>query len=90
MAANLEHTTATPIGILTNPLVLVRDWCIRASRSLQSAVCGLGGHESVLQIEHGRIFLRCTNCGHESPGWTGPDRTPRLRFPGDASRHRLN
>jgi len=89
MATNLEHT-ATPIGGLMNPLVLVREWCARASRSLQSAVCGLGGHDSVLQIERGRMFLRCTNCGHESPGWTAPERAPRLRFPGDASRHRLN
>jgi hypothetical protein len=89
MATNLEHT-ASPVAAVMNPLALVRDWCTKASRSVQSAVCGLGGHDSVLQVENGRMFLRCTACGHESPGWTSVGRGPRLRFPGDAARHRLN
>jgi hypothetical protein len=33
------------------------------------AVCGLHGHDPVLQYERDRIFLRCTSCGHETPGW---------------------
>jgi hypothetical protein len=36
--------------------------------------CSLRGHESLLQFERNRVFLRCVACGHESPGWeTGPD-----------------
>lgn len=31
--------------------------------------CGLHGHDSLLQFEHDRMFLRCVSCGHESPGW---------------------
>lgn len=31
--------------------------------------CGLHGHDSLLQFEHDRIFLRCVSCGHETPGW---------------------
>jgi len=31
--------------------------------------CGLHGHDSLLQYEQDRLFLKCTSCGHESPGW---------------------
>ena len=36
---------------------------------LQSCLCGLHGHDSVLQYERTRMFLKCTSCGHETPGW---------------------
>ncbi|HUR34547.1 MAG TPA: hypothetical protein VM032_12180 [Vicinamibacterales bacterium] len=32
-------------------------------------VCGLHGHDSLMQFERGRLSLKCTSCGHESPGW---------------------
>jgi hypothetical protein len=35
----------------------------------QQSLCALHGHDSILQYERNRIFLRCTSCGHESPGW---------------------
>ena len=89
MATNLEHVASQVIGV-ANPLGLVRGWWNRASRSLYSAVCGLHGHDPLLQVEHGRIFLRCTSCGHETPGWSTSGRVPRQRFSGDESRHRLN
>ena len=31
--------------------------------------CGLHGHDSMLQFERDRMFLRCVSCGHETPGW---------------------
>jgi hypothetical protein len=36
------------------------------------------------------MFLRCTSCGFETPGWDTGDRRPRLRFEGDARRHQLD
>jgi hypothetical protein len=48
----------------------------RFLRTLQIAICGLHGHDSVLQYEGTRMFLRCTSCGSETPGWDlapGPD-----------------
>lgn len=36
---------------------------------LQRSVCALHGHDPMLQYERNRIFLRCTSCGHETPGW---------------------
>jgi hypothetical protein len=31
--------------------------------------CGVHGHDSLLQFERDRMFLRCVSCGHETPGW---------------------
>jgi hypothetical protein len=36
---------------------------------MRQAYCGLHGHDSLLQFEQDRMFLKCTSCGHESPGW---------------------
>lgn len=35
----------------------------------REAFCGLHGHDSLLQFQHDRMFLKCVSCGHESPGW---------------------
>jgi hypothetical protein len=35
----------------------------------QQTLCALHGHDALLQYERNRIFLRCTSCGHETPGW---------------------
>jgi hypothetical protein len=88
MAMNLEHAaeqvvTAIPVGT-------VRHLWSRATRSIQTMMCGLQGHDPLLQVTDGRMFLRCTSCGHETPGWTTAARGPRLRFSGDSARHRLN
>jgi hypothetical protein len=32
-------------------------------------LCGLSGHERMVQFQRDRMFLRCVSCGHESPGW---------------------
>lgn len=36
---------------------------------LQQFVCGLHGHDELLQFERGRLSLKCASCGHETPGW---------------------
>jgi hypothetical protein len=41
----------------------------RALDWLRQAFCGLHGHDSLLQFEKDRIFLKCVSCGHETPGW---------------------
>jgi hypothetical protein len=89
MATNLEHL-ATQAVTAPTPVGVVRSLWERAARSIQSAVCGLHGHDPLLQVQEGRMFLRCTTCGHETPGWSTNGRPPRLRFPGDENRHRLN
>jgi len=36
---------------------------------IQQSLCALHGHDAILQYERTRIFLRCTSCGYETPGW---------------------
>ena len=51
--------------------------------------CGLRGHDSVLHFEGNRVNMRCTSCGHDTPGWEISGRGPRRRYEGDARRHLL-
>ena len=41
----------------------------RVMDRLHQMVCGLHGHDTMLQFEQDRMFLRCQSCGHETPGW---------------------
>jgi hypothetical protein len=43
---------------------------------LRHLMCGLHGHDTLLQFDHGRMFLRCVSCGHETPGWEVSDVAP--------------
>jgi hypothetical protein len=36
---------------------------------VRQTYCGLHGHDSLLQFEQDRMYLKCVSCGHESPGW---------------------
>ena len=54
---------------------------------LRHLVCGLHGHDSLLQFDHGRMFLRCVSCGHETPGWETHDVPPTVTAQVD-ERHR--
>jgi hypothetical protein len=56
---------------------------------LGQVMCGFRGHDSVLHFEGKRVMMRCTSCGHDSPGWEVTGRAPRQRFAGDADRHVL-
>jgi hypothetical protein len=51
--------------------------------------CGLTGHDAVLHFESNRVNMRCTSCGHDTPGWEISGRGPRRRYEGDARRHLL-
>jgi hypothetical protein len=59
----------------------------RVMGRLGQLLCGLRGHDSVLHFERNRVMMRCTSCGHDTPGWEINGRGPRRRFEGDARRH---
>ncbi|HTI38849.1 MAG TPA: hypothetical protein VL484_14895 [Vicinamibacterales bacterium] len=61
----------------------------RAIGRLSQVFCGFRGHDSVLHFEGNRVMMRCTSCGHDSPGWEITGRGPRKRYEGDARRHLL-
>jgi hypothetical protein len=58
----------------------------RAITRVLQAVCGIRGHESVRHFEGKRVMMRCTACGHDTPGWEITGGGPRRRFERDASR----
>lgn len=61
----------------------------RAMARIGQWLCGMRGHDSVLHFEGNRVMMRCTSCGHDSPGWEISGRGPRQRYEGDHRRHVL-
>ena len=61
----------------------------RVVTRIGQAICGLRGHDAILHYEANRVMMRCTSCGHDTPGWEISGRGPRKRFEGDARRHAL-
>jgi NADH:ubiquinone oxidoreductase subunit F (NADH-binding) len=72
MTASARETADTMVG--------------RAVAAVQHAFCSLRGHDNLLHFDHNRMCLRCTSCGHETPGWEIDGIRPRLRFHGDPER----
>jgi hypothetical protein len=62
----------------------------RAMGRLGQMLCGMRGHDPVLHFESNRVMMRCTSCGHDTPGWEIDGRGPRRRYEGDARRHLLS
>ena len=61
----------------------------RAMTRVGQLLCGIRGHDAMLHVEGKRLMMRCTSCGHDTPGWEIGERAPRRRFEGDARRHLL-
>ena len=49
----------------------------RVMDRLRQVVCGLHGHDSLVQFAQDRLYLRCVSCGYETPGWDLEDK-PRV------------
>ena len=62
----------------------------RVIARLGQAFCGLRGHDAILHYETNRVMMRCTSCGHDSPGWEVSGHGPRRRFEGDPRRHLIS
>ena len=45
---------------------------------LHQMMCGLHGHDTLLQFKQDRMFLRCQSCGHETPGWDLNETPPAI------------
>ena len=65
------------------------DFVSRTMTRLGQLICGIRGHEPMVHFEGKRVMMRCTSCGHDTPGWDTADRAPRHRYDGDARRHLL-
>lgn len=61
----------------------------RLTERFRQMLCGLHGHDAMLQFEHERMFLRCVSCGHETSGWELTETPPTVTVRGDARRHAI-
>jgi hypothetical protein len=50
---------------------------------IRQAVCGMHGHDSLLQFEQERMFLKCASCGYETPGWELNEAPPTATLDGN-------
>lgn len=57
---------------------------MRVLNQVRQSFCGLHGHDSLVQFERARMFLKCVSCGHESPGWTLDEAPPTVTIRGNA------
>ena len=89
MVTNYPQQLSAPAGVATGERDVRPEngAMARAMGRLNQLLCGLGGHDAVLHVEGKRVMMRCTSCGHDTPGWEISSRGPRLRYEGDASRH---
>jgi hypothetical protein len=85
MVTNYPQLTATGMTHNGDTETMMNRTMARVSQFF----CGLRGHDSVLHFEGKRVNMRCTSCGHDTPGWDVSGRGPRQRFEGDARRHVL-
>jgi hypothetical protein len=61
----------------------------RLAGRVRQMLCGLHGHDAMLQFEQERMFLRCVSCGHETAGWELTEAPPTVTVRGDARRHAI-
>ena len=71
----MESLSRPAVEIADHMLQDVKEGMVLVAAHLHEGVCGLRGHDLVLQIEHDRLFLKCVNCGHETHGWNVPRAT---------------
>jgi len=66
------------------------DVLARTATRFARVMCGMRGHDEVRHYEGRRVMMRCTSCGHDTPGWEITGRGPRKRFEGDPRRHSMD
>lgn len=82
-----QQLTATTTGLDTH--ATATSFMNRIASRVGQSLCALRGHDSVLHFEGNRVMMRCTSCGHDSPGWEVSGHAPRQRYEGDRRRHVL-
>lgn len=89
MVTNYPQRLTTTATERTDHAAMAVNFLARAAVRVSQWFCALRGHDSVLHFEGTRVMMRCTSCGHDSPGWETSGRAPRQRFEGDRRRHAL-
>jgi hypothetical protein len=60
------HAVVGPVGDRSDDMTA----CFRRVKwMVRRAICGLFGHDVLLQFEQHRLSLRCASCGYQTTGW---------------------
>ena len=86
MVTNYPHSIASHQDVAARGETQGEGLGERVIDRLRHLVCGLHGHDTLLQFEHGRMFLRCVSCGHETPGWALNETPPVITARADGQR----
>jgi hypothetical protein len=71
--------TNYPQAIATKRQVVEADQeSVSMFERLRQVMCGLHGHDALVQFEQDRMFLRCVSCGHETHGWELDEPRPQV------------
>lgn len=85
MAANYPHRVAS--DDMVDVLQEEEGFGAGVLDRVRQMFCGMHGHDTLLQFEQDRMFLKCVSCGHETPGWELTETPPTISVVGDARRH---
>ena len=90
MVTNYPHSIASHHGLRHASVGIDADNLgVRAIVWFRQMLCGLTGHDTLLNFEQERMSLRCASCGHDTPGWDLNETPPTVTLRGDARRHML-
>ena len=89
MVTNYPHRMTAHEGLQTTANSAHTGGFDRLTTKLSQLVCGVRGHDALLNLTHERISLRCASCGHETPGWDLNEPRPTITVRGDSRRHML-
>ncbi len=78
MVTNYPHAMTHDEPVDTGALLQDDGVGTRVLGKIRQFVCGLHGHDNLLQFERDRMYLRCVSCGHETPGWELSETRPAV------------
>jgi hypothetical protein len=90
MVTNFPHTILSDKGIRAAADEAPTDGLGgRVIDRLRQMYCGMHGHDTLLQFQQERMFLRCASCGHETPGWLLNEAPPTVTMRAEGRQLRL-
>ena len=78
MVTNYPHSMTAHNGLRTTSGSERPGIFARLMALMSQLACGFRGHDALLHFEDERISLRCTSCGHETPGWELNEAPPTI------------
>ena len=89
MVSNYPHSIASHDELRGTGETQAEGFGARIFDWIRQTICGMHGHDTLLQFEQDRMFLRCVSCGHQTPGWELNEAPPTVTRRGDPRRHAL-